>query len=245
MDPGLERTAFVLAGGGSLGAVQAGMLVELMAANVCPDLIVGVSAGALNGAFFAFDPSVAMVERIADLWRRVTTRVPLNIVATDEITGAEVILSQGDVVDAVLAGSAIPGVFAPVSIGGRGLVDGAIASGTPIAAAAHPGAACLIVVPCGFTCVDSAIPRHALGRAMHAVSLLGARQLRQDCEHFGGRLALRFVPPLCPLHYSPYDYSNGALLIEAARESTRRWLGEGGLECPDLPGAMLVHTHRD
>ena len=65
-----EATAFVLAGGGNLGAVQAGMLAEL---------IVGVSAGALNGAFLAVDTSLAMVERINELWRRVTTREALGL----------------------------------------------------------------------------------------------------------------------------------------------------------------------
>jgi Patatin-like phospholipase len=40
-----QKTAFVLAGGGSLGAIQVGMLAELMSAGVQPDIIVGVSAG--------------------------------------------------------------------------------------------------------------------------------------------------------------------------------------------------------
>jgi len=153
------KTAFVLAGGGSLGAVQAGMLQELIAAGVRPDLVVGVSAGSINGAFLAYDPTPATAEHIAELWRRVTTRealglswrslfgllglrghvadargiqgllerelpyrtfdaarVPLHIVAADEATGAEVLLSEGSVVTAVLASTAIPGVFAPVTV---------------------------------------------------------------------------------------------------------------------------------
>ena len=70
----VEKTAFVLAGGGSLGAVQVGMLAELIANGVQPDFIVGVSAGALNGAFLAFEPSINMVERMAVLWSKITTR---------------------------------------------------------------------------------------------------------------------------------------------------------------------------
>lgn len=279
-------TAFVLAGGGSLGAVQAGMLAELIASGVRPDLIVGVSAGALNGAFLAFDPSPAMVERISELWRRVTTRealglswrslfgvfgkrghladscglrailerelpyrkfdaarIPLHIVAAEEATGSEVLISQGDVLQAILASTAIPGIFAPISIDGRTLVDGVIASGTPIATAARLGATRLIVLPCGFTCVDNAVPRHALGRAMHAITLLGARQLRQDYEHYAERVSLRLVPPLCPLRHSSYDYSRGAMLIAAARESTRRWLDSGGLDRTGFPHELIVHSH--
>jgi len=73
-----HRIAFVLAGGGSLGAVQVGMLAELIGAGVRPDIIVGVSAGALNGAFLAFDPSPGMVEQMAMLWSRMTTREVLG-----------------------------------------------------------------------------------------------------------------------------------------------------------------------
>ena len=74
-----EKTAFVLAGGGSLGAVQVGMLAELLSAGLQPDFIVGVSAGALNGAFLAFDPSINMVDRMAVLWSKITTRQVLGL----------------------------------------------------------------------------------------------------------------------------------------------------------------------
>jgi NTE family protein len=46
-------TAFVLSGGGSLGAVQVGMLQALAERDVRPDLLVGTSAGALNASYLA------------------------------------------------------------------------------------------------------------------------------------------------------------------------------------------------
>ena len=46
-------TAFVLSGGGSLGAVQVGMMQALAAAGITPDLLVGTSAGAINAAYVA------------------------------------------------------------------------------------------------------------------------------------------------------------------------------------------------
>lgn len=46
-------SALVLSGGGSLGATQVGMMAGLFATGLRPDFIVGVSAGALNGAFLA------------------------------------------------------------------------------------------------------------------------------------------------------------------------------------------------
>jgi predicted acylesterase/phospholipase RssA len=64
------RTAFVLAGGASLGAMQVGMLRGLYERAVAPDLLVGTSAGALNAAFIASHPqTVATVEAFAHVWR--------------------------------------------------------------------------------------------------------------------------------------------------------------------------------
>lgn len=64
-----KRTAFVLSGGGNLGALQVGMLRALFERRIEPDLVLGCSVGALNGAAIAADPSLAMVGRLQDLWR--------------------------------------------------------------------------------------------------------------------------------------------------------------------------------
>jgi len=64
-------TAFVLGGGGVLGAVEVGMLRALFEAGVTPELVLGTSVGALNGAVVARDPTPAVVERLTDLWRGV------------------------------------------------------------------------------------------------------------------------------------------------------------------------------
>jgi NTE family protein len=53
------KTAFVLGGGGVLGAHEVGMLRALTEAGICPDIVVGTSVGAINGAFVAADPAGA------------------------------------------------------------------------------------------------------------------------------------------------------------------------------------------
>jgi NTE family protein len=64
------RTAFVLAGGASLGAMQVGMLRALYERGIVPDLLVGTSAGALNAAYIASRPqTVATAEALARVWR--------------------------------------------------------------------------------------------------------------------------------------------------------------------------------
>jgi NTE family protein len=63
-------TAFVLAGGGSLGAVQVGMLKALMRLDIVPDFVVGASVGAINGTYFAMEPNESGVERLERVWLR-------------------------------------------------------------------------------------------------------------------------------------------------------------------------------
>jgi NTE family protein len=60
--------AFVLGGGGVLGAHEVGMLRALAERAIAPDLILGTSVGAINGALFAADPTVEGVERLRELW---------------------------------------------------------------------------------------------------------------------------------------------------------------------------------
>src|SRR5437764_15050338 len=62
-----ERIAFVLGGGGVLGAVEVGMLRALLEYGVAPDLIVGTSIGAVNGVLVAADPSPEVTVRLAGL----------------------------------------------------------------------------------------------------------------------------------------------------------------------------------
>jgi NTE family protein len=60
--------AFVLGGGGLLGAHEVGMLRALLEAGVTPDLVVGTSVGAINGVVVAEDPTTGAVRRLAELW---------------------------------------------------------------------------------------------------------------------------------------------------------------------------------
>ena len=71
---GRPKTAFVFAGGGSFGAIQVGMLQSLTAHGITADMVVGSSVGALNGAFYAGDPTPDGVERLAAIWRGLTRR---------------------------------------------------------------------------------------------------------------------------------------------------------------------------
>jgi NTE family protein len=74
MSGGAPGTAFVLAGGGSLGAVEVGMLLALAERGVRPDFIVGSSAGAVNATYFAGRPNVDGARALRAIWKELRAR---------------------------------------------------------------------------------------------------------------------------------------------------------------------------
>ena len=64
-------TAFVLGGGGILGAVEVGMLRALFERGITPDLVLGTSVGAVNGALVAREPRLPVIDRLTRLGHEV------------------------------------------------------------------------------------------------------------------------------------------------------------------------------
>jgi NTE family protein len=280
-------TAFVFSGGGSLGAVQAGMLLALADAGVSPDLVVGTSVGAINAARVADHPNADGAEHFATIWQGVRksdvfpthfatgllgfvgrrnflvrpdnlrrliasnlsfenledAKLPLRVVAAEITTGIEVVLSAGDALDALLASAAIPGVFPPVVIGGRTLVDGGVLNNAPISHAVEAGATRVYVLPTGYACALPAAPRSALAVTLQSVTLLVHQRLASDVERYQESVELHVVPPLCPLAVSPVDFSRTDELIERARDSTRRWLNSSARSRRDQEKVLELHRH--
>jgi NTE family protein len=95
------RIAFVLGGGGVLGAVEVGMLQALMEMGVRPDIVVGTSVGALNGALVAHDPRPEVVVALRAMWqtafsdRRVYRDGPMRQLRRAARTGTHLHSSEG------------------------------------------------------------------------------------------------------------------------------------------------------
>lgn len=200
--------------------------------------------GLLGRRDFVVDPDGlrALLDRHLRYRNLEQAKVPVHVVATDLLGGGTVRLSTGPVIEAVMASCAIPAAFPPVRIGEHYLVDGAVASNTPIGVAVECGAKRVIVLPTGFACALKAPPRGAIACALQAITLLTAHQLVGEIEQFRSQVEIVTVPPLCPLAVSPYDFSHGAELIERAADQTRRWLEAGGLAKARIPAALRAHT---
>lgn len=189
--------------------------------GVGPDLVIGTSVGAINGAFIASHPqAVETVDEMAGIWcavrrgqvcplrplsgllgflgsrdhlmpesglrrlisehatcqRLEQTPIESHVVAVDVLSGEELLLSRGPLLEAVLASAAIPAVLVPVSWKGRALMDGGVAHNMPIShAVALARARCTCSRPA------TRVRLSSLRRAR-----LGWRCTRGRCSHKAG-----------------------------------------------------------
>ena len=170
-------------------------------------------------------------------------RIAIHVVATDILSAETVVLSRGPACEAILASAAIPAAFAPVHLQDLFLADGAISSNTPVRVAVTQGARRLIILPTGYACARQSPPIGAVANALHALTLLIARQLISELEGLEPSIDYYVLPPLCPLGGSPYDFSHAAELIERAIQSTDEWIDGGGLEVPRIHAQLGLHKH--
>jgi NTE family protein len=186
------QIAFVLGGGGVHGAVQVGMLRALAEHRVTPNVVIGTSVGAMNGAMLAAVPDQA-VERLCALWKdidewspfdaslleRATTfartrthlhsnlrlrrlllgalpvrdfadlKIPFMCVAASIERAMAHWFTDGPLVDALLATTAVPGLLPPVEIDGEHYVDGGLVDSIPLDRAIEEGATEIYVLQVG------------------------------------------------------------------------------------------------
>ncbi|HEX3088430.1 MAG TPA: patatin-like phospholipase family protein [Ilumatobacteraceae bacterium] len=258
--------AFILPGGGALASYQVGVLDALTAAGLQPDRLIGVSAGSMNAAMFAWSADMDGVRRLERLWVNVRRRdllrmhpgrvalalagkrasfldnrhgiaflrkhfgarliqhapTPLTIIATDLATGRPFVLESGDVVSAIVASSAFPGVFPPVEVDGHTLIDGGVVADVPLDVAAELGVASAIVLT---------VPPLAPGPApQHPVAVV-LRSSTWGVEAHGRTIVarppngLRVVEiPTQPSSVTTFAVGSAASTIEDARVFTAAWL---------------------
>jgi len=281
-------TAFVLSGGGSLGAVQVGMLQALIARDETPDLLVGTSAGALNASYLGgHGTSLSALDALAGIWialrrgdvfplnpaqhllaltgaresifaadgllrligRHLSYRsledavIPIHVVATNMLSGEEVLLSTGDAVSAVLASTAIPGLLPAVRREGLTLVDGALANNAAISQAISLGADRIFVLPTGVACALAEPPASPYASALQALSFLTQQRLIRDVADLADKAELHVIPPLCPLSVSSADFGHASELIDRARIATGKWLDSRNDLLPRQERFLSLHEH--
>jgi NTE family protein len=146
-------------------------------------------------------------------------RVPLRVVAADIETGDAVVVSKGDLATAVRASMSVPGVFAPVEMDGRLLVDGGIVNNLPMDVVREMGADRLIVVELNADFKKKDELQNPLSVSGQIISLLLAQNSAIQKKTLTKRDVL-IEPNL--KGYSAVDFGKAAELIKLGEEAARK-----------------------
>ena len=164
------------------------------------------------------------------------TAVPAHVVATDLGSGAAVVLSGGPTGPALLASCAFPGLYPPVEVDGRLLVDGGVAADVPVLQAEALGARVIYVLPAAGCDVTAPPPHRPLPLAFHALSqVLGSVAATNVAAARG---PVHVLPSPSSQTTSPVDFRDTSRLIDQGHQLTARWLASQWAErpaSPDLP----------
>src|SRR5579864_630738 len=142
----------------------------------------------------------------------------MAVVATDLCNGEPVVFTQGNLVDAIRASCAFPGLFEPVEIGTRCLADGGLVAPVPTRAARDLGASHVVGISVGMQDGHRGAPTNVFQVVSRAVSAAQKHQLEIWERH--ADLVLR--PDVQSLAWDDFDRADEA--IEAGAAAARRAL---------------------
>jgi NTE family protein len=159
-----------------------------------------------------------LIERVFESRQFEELRIPLAVVATDLTSGEPVVFTQGNLVDAIRASCAFPGLFEPVVIGTRCLADGGLVAPVPTRAARELGATAVVGISVGMQDGHRGAPTNIFQVVSRAVSAAQKHQLEIWERH--ADIVLR--PDVQSLAWDDFDRAEEA--IEAGAVAARRAL---------------------
>jgi len=171
--------------------------------------------------------------------------IPTAIVATELLSGAPVILEDGDLRQNVLASAAIPGLFPAVEIGGRALADGGLAAQVPILEALALGAASVVVLDASYPCALTELPRGLVPNVVHAAGLVLRHQSQNALRSVGKDATIVYLPSPCPLGVAPWDFSQWDALIGRGYRFASWFLADLASVGPGIHGHPHFHASEE
>lgn len=172
-------------------------------------------------------PSSAVIKFLRPLLgdRRIEEASPrVAIVTTDSGSGESVVLSEGPALPAVVASSAIPGMFSPVALAGRWLMDGSVSADMGLLQAQALGATTIYALSTRPPTAGRPPPKGTLAMLMRAAALLEDRIIADDLAALEAGTAVHVIPPpFLGVDLLPYDFRRTAELIERGYDAARAW----------------------
>jgi NTE family protein len=161
-----------------------------------------------------------LLERILPVGRFEQLRVPLQVVATDLETGERVVMGEGDLLSALMASCAIPGVFLPVEREGRLLVDGGVSCNVPADLPRAMGADVVVALDATRGVLRPGGPINMVRVISQSVYLMS----RQVTERYLSHADLVVAPEIPGVSWQ--DLGKAPEIIEAGRREMRKALPE-------------------
>ncbi len=195
-----------------------------------------INAATLRPSIADPGPLQALLERSTTSRDFADLAIPHTAVAVDADSGQRADLREGDLLSALMASTAIPGVFPIVERDGHRYLDGGLIENVPIRVAAEQGAATIIVFDCGFNLFGPRTSPTVAHTLMLAASIVTASQVRRDLAAFTDRCIL-YLPGNWPPASRPYEFGGGVAVNNAASyKAALSWLRELKIEKPGLYG---------
>jgi NTE family protein len=170
-------------------------------------------------------------------------KIPLAVAATDFVTGDGAVFTSGPLVDPVRASCAYPGMFLPVSINGRLLVDGLLAHAVPTVPLRDMGAERVLAVYLSAHWVNLKGPRHVFDVIGQCFSIAQARM----CGMWESAADVVLQPDVRGFSYDGFDRAAELIAVgEAAARAMlpamKSWVEEPAVAAPELLPAAEIAT---
>lgn len=161
--------------------------------------------------------------------------IPLSVVATDLQEGTPVAIESGDLVEAILASSAVPGLLPPVQLqDGRRYIDGALTNNMPVDLAYAKGATAVFAIVCS-ACARCA-PRRGLGATLgQAFGIVVDCKFRLQRGEFAKRDNLCLIEEDLGMDVPALDFGHGRELMRRAYALAKPRLAAWLRAHPEVP----------
>lgn len=160
--------------------------------------------------------------------------IPYAAMALDVETSQAVRLSSGALTTAVLASSAIPGVFPAVERQGRHLYDGGLVTNVPVLEALDMGARSLVVLDCAFADQRITPPTNMTSTVYYSMMVQMRQQVLRELPIAAGSVPVLYLPGPAPVMLSPLDFTHTATLVKSAYGAARGFLDTVAVDGPGL-----------
>jgi NTE family protein len=172
-------------------------------------------------------------------------QIPLGIVTTELNTGAERVFTSGPILDPLLASTAMPGAFPPVTINGRRYIDGGVVNNVPIAPALAMGASTVYVLDTTAHTQKGRPLVRPMDYLMHAFSLSRGQRVIVESKFLESDRVKIVMIPVVPLDFFvPFtSFEHTHMFIERSYERTSRFLdAREQSEQPSTTGVLEAVT---